>query len=242
MGYCVKIIPKNWRDFQHYKDRNPPWIRLHKGLLDNYEFQCLPVASRALAPMLWLLASDSIDGTIDAEPKKLSFRLRMDLAEVRDALKPLIDNGFFERADTASAVLAECLQAAVPEAEAEALQKETPSPSAPERRFEKFWEAYPRKVGKDAARKAFEKRKPDDGLLLLMLDAIKAQSKAEAWRKDAGQFIPHPSTWVNEGRWQDEAVSLAVVPTLASANTYLAEQAAHRKAVEAERLARKQTA
>lgn len=114
----MKIAPKNWRDFQHYKDRNPPWIRLHKGLLDNYEFQCLPVASRALAPMLWLLASDHIDGIIDADVKRLAFRLRMDAAELSQALKPLIDAGFFELAEGASGVLAECLPTAVPETEA----------------------------------------------------------------------------------------------------------------------------
>ena len=114
----MKIAPKNWRDFQHYKDRNPPWIRLHKGLLDNYEFQCLPVASRALAPMLWLLASDHIDGIIDADVKRLAFRLRMDAAELSQALKPLIDAGFFEVVESASGALAGCLQPAVPETEA----------------------------------------------------------------------------------------------------------------------------
>lgn len=112
------IVPKNWRDFQHYKDRNPPWIRLHKSLLDNYNFQCLPVASRALAPMLWLLASDSIDGKIDATPKRLAFRLRMTEREVIDALKPLIDNEFFLAEQDAIDVLAECLHDAVPETEA----------------------------------------------------------------------------------------------------------------------------
>lgn len=114
----MNIVPKNWRDFQHYKDRNPPWIRLHKSLLDNYDFQCLPVASRALAPMLWLLASDCVDGQIDADPKRLAFRLRTTEREVIDALKPLIDNGFFVADQVAINVLAECLRDAVPEAEA----------------------------------------------------------------------------------------------------------------------------
>lgn len=119
----MNIVPKNWRDFQHYKDRNPPWIRLHKSLLDNYDFQCLPVASRALAPMLWLLASDSLDGKIDATPKRLAFRLRMTEREAVEALKPLIDNGFFMPEQDASELLADCLHDAVPEAEAEALQR-----------------------------------------------------------------------------------------------------------------------
>lgn len=73
--------------------------------------------------------------------------------------------------------------------------------------FDSFWAAYPRKVGKDAARRAFDKRKPDAGLLRLMLDAIADQAASAGWLKEGGQFIPHPSTWLNEGRWQDEGIS-----------------------------------
>jgi hypothetical protein len=84
-------------------------------------------------------------------------------------------------------------------------KEEKPSPSAPER-FDAFWATYPRKVGKDAARKAFDKRNPDGPLLTLMLKAIHSQAKSDPWCKDGGQFIPHPSTWLNEGRWLDEGV------------------------------------
>lgn len=48
---------KNWDNFQHYKDRNPPWIKLHNHLLDNYEFECLPDASKAHLLCIWMLAS-----------------------------------------------------------------------------------------------------------------------------------------------------------------------------------------
>lgn len=48
---------KSWGDFQHYKDRNPPWIKLHNHLLDNYEFECLPDASKAHLLCIWMLAS-----------------------------------------------------------------------------------------------------------------------------------------------------------------------------------------
>jgi len=110
------IQPKNWREFQHYKHRLPPWIRLHKSLLDDYEFHCLPTASRALAPMLWLLASESIDGVIDANVGKLSFRLHLPEKEIEKALKHLIDKGFFT---VASNTLAECLHNADSETETE---------------------------------------------------------------------------------------------------------------------------
>lgn len=70
--------------------------------------------------------------------------------------------------------------------------------------FETFWKAYPRKAGKDEARKAFDKRKPTPELLNALLAAIEVQRQSLPWQKDAGQFIPHPATWLNQGRWQDE--------------------------------------
>lgn len=73
--------------------------------------------------------------------------------------------------------------------------------------FERLWAAYPRKVGKDAAARAFAKRKPGAALLQAMLDAVQAQRGSRDWTKDGGQFIPHLSTWLNEGRWQDESTS-----------------------------------
>lgn len=48
---------KSWEDFQHYKDRTPPWIKLYNHLLDDFEFSCLPDASKAHLLSIWLLAS-----------------------------------------------------------------------------------------------------------------------------------------------------------------------------------------
>lgn len=48
---------KNWDDFQHYKDRNPPWIKLHNHLLDDYDFECLSDATKGHLLCIWMLAS-----------------------------------------------------------------------------------------------------------------------------------------------------------------------------------------
>jgi hypothetical protein len=69
--------------------------------------------------------------------------------------------------------------------------------------FEQFWETYPRKEGKAAARKAFDKLKPDKALLAQMLAAVAVQRMSPGWVKDGGQFIPHPATWLNGKRWED---------------------------------------
>ena len=71
-------------------------------------------------------------------------------------------------------------------------------------RFCIFWDAFPKKVGKTAAEKAFKKIQPSAELLQKMLEAIKAQKQSEQWARDGGQFIPHPATWLNRGQWDDE--------------------------------------
>lgn len=110
------LKPKNWAVFQHYKDRCPPWIKLHRDLLNDRVFMCLPLASKALAPLLWLLASESKDGVFDGSLDELVFRLHITPKDYQDGVKPLIDKGFFV---VASGVLAECYQDAIPETERE---------------------------------------------------------------------------------------------------------------------------
>jgi hypothetical protein len=101
---------KNWDEFQHYKKRRPPWIKLHRSILDDYAFCSLPDASRALAPCIWLVASESDDGTIPDDPAELAFRLRQSVEWIKSAVKPLIDGGFLECLDGASMMLADCYQ------------------------------------------------------------------------------------------------------------------------------------
>lgn len=76
--------------------------------------------------------------------------------------------------------------------------------------FATFWEQYPKKVAKSQALKAWNKLKPT-GQLMIDLMAGLTQHKASAdWQKDGGRYIPHPATWLNDKRWEDEhAVTLA---------------------------------
>ncbi len=70
--------------------------------------------------------------------------------------------------------------------------------------FAGFWEAYPRKVGKGSARKAYEALGANAELQARIIDAIARQRQSRQWTKDGGQFIPHPTTWLRQGRWDDE--------------------------------------
>lgn len=79
--------------------------------------------------------------------------------------------------------------------------------SADENLFPKFWGLYPRKVGKADAQKAWKKLKVTDELYGLITSGLARQVVSTDWTKDKGQYIPHPSTWLNGRRWEDEVVT-----------------------------------
>ena len=136
------LQPKNWAVFQHYKDRCPPWIKLHRDLLNNRAYICLPIASKALAPMLWLLASESKDGVFDGSLDELVFRLHITPKEYQDGVKPLIDNDFFI---LVSGVLAERKHNAIPETEGETeteTKKKATSVAPPEGVSDSVWQEF----------------------------------------------------------------------------------------------------
>lgn len=68
--------------------------------------------------------------------------------------------------------------------------------------FDRFWAAYPKKVGKEKARRAFEKVHPTEDQLVRMLEAITEQSRVYSWSK---------ATWLNQKRWEDEVIGETVV-------------------------------
>jgi len=79
-----------------------------------------------------------------------------------------------------------------------------PEPTMHEQRFESFWLAYPKKTGKESARKWWLAQKPSGALHTKMLTAIGAQKVSLQWLREDGRFIPNPATWLNQGRWDDE--------------------------------------
>lgn len=72
--------------------------------------------------------------------------------------------------------------------------------------FEIFWKAYPNKKAKGNAYKAWEKARKAKILPELenLLTALEAQKRGADWQKEGGRFIPHPATWLNASRWDDE--------------------------------------
>jgi hypothetical protein len=67
--------------------------------------------------------------------------------------------------------------------------------------FDLFWMTYPKKVGKEAARKAWIKANPN---LTIVLNTLSWQKESNQWFVNNGKFIPNPATWINQHRWDDE--------------------------------------
>lgn len=67
--------------------------------------------------------------------------------------------------------------------------------------FIQFWNTYPKKVGRDKALESWNKTRPNIEEVLIALDW---QIKSDQWFKNGGQFIPNPTTYLNQGRWKDE--------------------------------------
>jgi hypothetical protein len=83
--------------------------------------------------------------------------------------------------------------------------------------FDEFWNNYPRKVAKAIAQKAWNKNKPP---LDKVLTALAWQSRQQQW-VEAGHFIPHPSTYINAQRWEDERPAQGAVVATGGSHTKL---------------------
>lgn len=70
--------------------------------------------------------------------------------------------------------------------------------------FALFWQEYPRKAAKAAALKAWQKLNPSPDLVERILAHVRDHKRSPDWIKDGGQFVPHPATFLNGRRWEDD--------------------------------------
>lgn len=193
------LVVKNWGEFQHYKDRNPPWIKLHRALLDDYEFSRLQDASKAHLMLIWLFSAGN-DGQIPNDPKFLQAKLGLDK---QPDLQALVNSGFLMPLQDASRPIADCQQGdsdALVLARSREKRREEAEKSI--ERFTEFWAAYPRKVAKPQALKAWKSLNLVNGDFEKVMAALATASRCEQWRDT--KFIPHPATWLRGRRFEDE--------------------------------------
>ena len=76
-----------------------------------------------------------------------------------------------------------------------------------ENKFEEFYKKYSKKVKKQEVKKWFKKNKPSNELFSSIMNSLEQFRASKDWQKDGGQFIPYPSTWLNQKRWEDENIT-----------------------------------
>jgi hypothetical protein len=111
---------KEWQKYQHYKERNPPWIKLHRGTLSSETWVTLDDASRVLAVALMLLAAEK-GNRIPAKPDYLK---RVAYLHSEPDLRPLVEVGFIELTEENGESASTLLAGARPERETEESREE----------------------------------------------------------------------------------------------------------------------
>jgi len=197
------IRVKNWSEFQHYKDRNPPWIKLHNDLLHSRTWVTLDDASKALAVALMLLASRT-DNKISADPGYIQ---RVAYLHTLPDLEKLLKVDFIEIIDLGEnckqtlAGASKVLANRTTETETyKTEKKEHGSSAAPTNRvtddFEVLWKQYPKRSGSNPRKAA--------------LQAYSARRKEGVRHKDIAAGLKRYAAWVTAtGKLETETVMQA---------------------------------
>tara|TARA_R110002167_G_scaffold82560_1_gene225273 strand:- start:363 stop:1115 length:753 start_codon:yes stop_codon:yes gene_type:complete len=194
---------KNWNKFQHFKDRKPLWIKLYRDLLNDISWHKLDGDTSKTLIGLWLLASEDKSGELPPIDI-IAFRLRITEDKLEQQLTKL--NDFLEQLDInliSTGYTPDSLEKRRDREEKNTVDKKASTHAF---NFNKFWSLYPKKTGKQKCLSLWTKKKPP---IEIVLKAVAWQQRSEQWKKG---FIPNPSTWLNEGRWEDEPLKAAGEP------------------------------
>ena len=227
-GRDILTVP-NWAKWQSYrKDRGAPkWIKAHLCALRNPKWVALSDAQRGQIVTIWMLASEE-DGKIDVPSGTLEVYIQRvglmssvpDLASLETAGLVEVERSGVNLATNIgeTVTISPNHDAKMPnhdaleESRGDKSREEEIQPldrprvdrrPTDDRVFDMFWRGYPRKIGKGAARKAWAKA-TDRPPILAILANIQAHVDSDQWQREGGQFIPHPATWLNQKRWDDE--------------------------------------
>jgi len=87
--------------------------------------------------------------------------------------------------------------------------KEKAAPSQSLVEFESFWSGCQKKVGKPAALKAWQKMRKENRTTLTgeqLLERYNSIVEMETKERGTAQYVPHPATWINQDRWDDDVI------------------------------------
>jgi len=179
---------KNWDSFQQYKDRDPKWIKLHRDILNDYDFDQLSEINQLHLMKIWLLAS-KLDNKIPNDAEWISRQIG---AKSKVDIKQLCTSGFlipYTNVHKCTQTYLETETETETETEKYIVQNE----------FARWWKTYPKKVGKKPALAIWKRIKPKTDLLIA--DVENRIKNDRQWMEG---FIPNPTTYLNQERWNDE--------------------------------------
>jgi hypothetical protein len=156
---------KNWNQFQHYKDRQPPWIKLYPRLMGDPAYIRLSDRAKVVLFHCWMAAAKvwnplkEVEPLLPSDPKTLRILLQLDrklnLNELEDAcyLVPVSSdyNNLLDKDDSI------VLDKRSPEVEAYKPEKEKEEPKAPTEEHPDDTQAAKQKVLDDLIQKCTEK-------------------------------------------------------------------------------------
>jgi hypothetical protein len=214
---------KNFDEFQHYRDRSPPWIKLYNRLLDDYEFGLLRDASKFHLVAIWLLASRS-ENKIPYDPEWVARRINasgaVDLLELATRGFIVVDQELQQPEHVASTAQAECLSREEGQVQhidkdidqknialsSKGAVKDKPGrvrkPNATAEGFDEFWKLCPLKKSKASALKAWPRAIATGATAAEIADGMRRYALERAGQDS--RYTKHPSTWLNAGCWADE--------------------------------------
>lgn len=182
---------KNWSEFQHFKDRNPIWIKLYRRILDQRDIMTLSSDGFKFIICLWLLASEDKekDGELP-DVSDIAWRLKISESRVNELIKEvdifLISGGY---------------QSDIPEQRREETEKETEKNYC----FSDFWKVYPRKDNNKKAEQKFRLMSQKYGSEKIMLGLSVYLPLFEISGK---QYTPMAATWLNQERFLDDPIEI----------------------------------
>jgi hypothetical protein len=187
---------KNWQKFQHYKDRNPPWIKLHFEIMTSEDWVMLADASKLLAVVCMMIASRN-EGRVPNNPHYIK---RVAYLDAAPDLQPLINSGFLIKllADDS-----ELLADARPETYKTDTEKEknTKKEKNPPEGFDAFWETFPtqRKGSREKTEAAYRQALKRTSATP---DEILKGTRAYADSAEVlNGYAKGAAAWLNDDRW-----------------------------------------
>jgi hypothetical protein len=218
---------KNWDRFQHYKDRSPPWIKLHYTTLDDYAWSHLPDTAKAHLMGIWLLASRQ-DGRIPNDAAWLGTRIG---ARSKVDLGVLIRAGFLEKDASTSLASSDSTALDLEEKSREEAEKRRDREEA-ERELGAFsaaWKDYPRRPNdsKANALRAWMARRGEGVTSEQLHEGVRRYAAYVKRERTEGKYIKQGATFFGPGQhWQSDYSSTAPAPRpTAPAVTYPKYQA-----------------